>query len=48
MIEMKRVYRCPNCDCVVLEKVCFNTMYKCSCGAYTHAKNLKLEFEAKY
>lgn len=48
MIEMKRVYRCPNCDVVVLEKVYFNTNHFCSCGVITHVKNLKLEFVRKW
>ena len=48
LVEMKRIYRCPNCDAMVLEKVYFNTMHMCSCGAYTHVKNLKLEFARKW
>jgi len=43
--ESKRVYRCPNCDAQILEKVSFNTLHYCSCGAFTHAKNFKIEFE---
>ena len=43
--ESKRIYRCPNCDAQVLDKVSFNSLHYCSCGAFNHAKNLKLEFE---
>jgi len=47
--ESKKIYRCPNCNAQVLEKVSFNTIHYCSCGALTHAKNFKLEFaEAEY
>lgn len=45
LTEMKRIYRCPHCDAMVLEKVCYNTNHFCSCGVTTHANNLKLEFE---
>ena len=43
--EVKRIYRCPNCDAVVLKKLYFNSMHSCSCGSRTHINNLKLEFE---
>lgn len=48
MIEMKRIYRCPNCDVMVLEKLYFNSTHRCSCEVNTHIKNLKLEFVVKY
>jgi len=48
LVEAKRTYRCPDCDAIVLEKVYFNTMHACGCGAYTHVKNLKLEFEREW
>ena len=47
MIELKRVYRCPNCDAMVLEKVYYNTMHICGCGARTHANNLLLQLKRK-
>ena len=43
--ELKRIYRCPECDCMILEKVNFNFNHFCSCGVITHAKNLKIEYE---
>ena len=43
--ELKRVYRCPNCDAIALEKLYFNSTHNCSCGSRTHINNLKLEFE---
>ncbi|HUW89131.1 MAG TPA: hypothetical protein VMV43_01280 [Candidatus Nanopelagicaceae bacterium] len=45
--ELKRIYRCPNCDVMVLEKVTYNYNHFCSCGVITHAKNLKIEYEVK-
>lgn len=49
MVELKRIYRCPKCDAMVLlDKVYFNTTYRCGCGAYTHVKNFKLEFARKW
>jgi len=45
--ELKRIYRCPECDVMVLEKLYFNSIHNCSCGIHTHIKNLKLEFEVK-
>jgi ssDNA-binding Zn-finger/Zn-ribbon topoisomerase 1 len=44
-IELKRIYRCPNCDAMVLEKVTYNYNHFCSCGVITHSKNLKIEYE---
>ena len=46
--ELKRIYRCPNCDVVILNKTEYNSLHRCSCGAFTHIKNWKIEFEAKY
>ena len=46
-LELKRIYRCPHCDAIVLEKVAYNYNHFCSCGVITHANNLKLEFEGK-
>lgn len=43
--EVKRIYRCPNCDAIVVKKLYFNSTHTCSCGVRTHIKNLKLEFE---
>ena len=37
---LKRIYRCPNCDVVVLKKLYFNSTHNCSCGTITHIKNL--------
>lgn len=45
LTESKRIYRCPNCDVIVLEKQYFNSTHNCSCGVHTHTNNLKLEFE---
>ncbi|QYW08100.1 Zn finger protein [Lokiarchaeota virus WyrdV1] len=47
MIELKRIYKCPNCDAIVLEKVYFNTIHRCSCGVDTHANNLLLQLQKK-
>ena len=46
-VELKRVYRCPNCDVIVLKKLYYNSVHDCSCGIRTHIKNLKLNFERK-
>ena len=45
--ELKRIYRCPHCDVIVLEKVYYNTNYICSCGVTTHTKKLIIEYEVK-
>ena len=45
LTELKRIYRCPNCDAMVLEKVTYNYNHFCSCGITTHANNLKIELE---
>lgn len=47
-VELKRIYRCPECDAIILKKVEFNTLHRCSCGAFTHNKNFVIEFVAKY
>ena len=45
--ELKRIYRCPNCDVMILEKVTYNYNHFCSCGVITHTKNLKIEYEVE-
>ena len=43
--ELKRVYRCPNCDAMILENPDYRAIHYCSCRAITHIKNWKIEFE---
>jgi len=47
MADLKRVYRCPECDVIILKKLYFNSIHNCSCGTNTHIKNLRLEFEER-
>lgn len=43
--EVKRIYRCPNCDAQILLKPDATAIYYCSCKAITHIKNWKIDFE---
>ena len=45
LTELKRVYRCPNCDAMILENPDYRAIHYCSCRAITHIKNWKIEFE---
>ena len=45
-MEIKRIYRCPNCDAQILLYPDFRAMHCCSCGAFTHIKNWKIEFKS--
>jgi hypothetical protein len=41
---VKRVYRCPNCDAIILTPNTYGAIHYCSCKAITHIKNWKIEF----
>ena len=45
--ELKRIYRCPHCDCIVLDEVMAGFNLFCSCGEITHVSSLKIEWEGK-
>ena len=45
--ELRRIYRCPHCDCIVLDEVTTSFNLFCSCGEITHVSNLKIEWEGK-
>ncbi len=45
LTESKRIYRCPNCDAMILESPDYSAIHYCSCRAITHIKNWKIEFE---
>ena len=44
--ELKRTYRCPKCDAVILGKVYYNTIHTCFDGIMVHNKHFNIEYEA--
>ena len=44
-LQLERIYRCPNCDAIILLKPDFRAIHNCSCGAISHIKNWKIEYE---